>query len=83
MKEETTDPLCKNNWVIYNGEEHSVDVNSVAMCSAQKGRFKHQSFMYKRNIFVHGGTTIPSSSFSDDPLDLYCLDLEREGERRW
>ncbi len=55
----------------------------MGVWSGPKGRFKHQSFMYKGNIFVHGGTTIPSSDFGDDPLDLYCLDLQREGERRW
>jgi hypothetical protein len=46
-------------------------------------RFKHQSFLYKGRVYVHGGTTIPSSDFGDDPLDLFCYHLEGEAAGRW
>jgi len=39
-------------------------------------RFKHQSFYYKNRVYVHGGTTIPSTCMTDDPLDLFAYNLE-------
>lgn len=39
--------------------------------------------MYKGRLYVHGGTTIPSSDFTDDPLDLHCYHFEGEAAGHW
>jgi hypothetical protein len=82
MKEETS-KYRTDIYPIYIGKGNSVEMGSSESSSAPKGRFKHQSFIYKGRIYVHGGTTVPTSDFSDDPLDLYSYDLEKDGEEKW
>ena len=55
----------------------------MSLTPAPGPRFKHQSFIYKGRLYIHGGTTIPSSDFADDALDLYSCELERGGEVGW
>lgn len=59
---------------MFGGEGRCIEAKDGS--SAPSARFKHQSFMYKGRFYVHGGTTIPSSDFADDPLDIYCYHLE-------
>lgn len=74
MKEEV---LFQPEGSIITGEWTVVDRgygnNSQSTCTP-KPRFKHQIFEYKEKIYVHGGTTIPSTNMSDNPIDLYCFD---------
>lgn len=82
MKEETPNYQQQESSIVYNG--HSLCLDTSLPDSDPPGpRFKHQSFLYKGRLYVHGGTTIPSSEFSDDPLDIFCYHFEGEDAGRW
>lgn len=40
-----------------------------------KPRFKHQAFIARNTLYLHGGSTLPSFGPFDSALDLHCFDL--------